>query len=94
LLPLIDNTLYTEMFSGEHKYEQGISVRPRRMCCVLHRHVIDIRKRRKRCGYVRVMWCALVTVLVFRDISFSVVRLKRKVLKFGMCLNNSTNKNR
>jgi hypothetical protein len=34
-----------------------------------------------------VMWCVvvtLVTVLVFRDISFSVVRLKRKVLKFGM----------
>jgi hypothetical protein len=43
-----------------------------------------------RCAVV-----TLVTVLVFRDISFSVVRLKRKLLKFGMiCLNNSTNKNR
>jgi hypothetical protein len=36
-----------------------------------------------------------MAVVVIRYISFSMVRLKRKVLKFGMmCFNSSTNKNR
>jgi hypothetical protein len=37
----------------------------------------------------------LVAVVVIGDMSFSMVKLKRKVLKFGMmCFKNSTNKNR